>query len=781
MNQEPRTKLDLSEFDEIGVKPAVSAKIPQDTNPPTSSNEVKTNTPPTNLHPPENPNPSATNNTTSSNPPLPPLSQDHDEQKKPVKKNSVHPKKVVIGCLIFFFALFGIMIIAMVFGLRAGEETIMSFGLSPVSLKNWTIGMVNMLFGALALVAVISIIHNLSQRILAEQNNLVKKAKASIKSALSGVIFVVLLSLWFFVYSYISRFEMKPPELPIEIVTNPTYTFELTSPLKIDFSAERITDKFKKNYDIVSYEWDKEGDGKIDNTGQKVTLHFPHGGKKNGVYEVVLSIWLQPKGGGDMVMKEYQKTISISKQEIYGEIEADLESGDVPLRVKFNADEIADPSGSQIINYSWDLDADNRPDRDGFTYRKTEWTFDTIGTHTISLTVTSEDFNDDGTHEEKTFEKIITVHTPADSADTDVWIEAIPKKGFAPLTVNFSAQQESGVTNSKASRVDKYEWNIGDGLESLSGQRNKFTFEKPGTYPVELVVTFFNGQVKRDMVEITVNDESIAPEAIIMTEPKISSRYKAVTGPAPLEVEFDASESKDPDDNIVKYEWDFDGDGLWDEEGSLVKYKFWDKGDYETTLRITDADGNKSRAEIAIKVEEEIATIDFGVNKLAGVAPLTIDFDASGSRLPDGKKIISYEWDFNPEDTSTEKQTLIYERAQTSYVFDTIGEHFVKLTLHADDETKYFDTLKIITTHPSMNAGFSASRLRGDAPLTISFDASKSSGNITRYEWNFNDGTISAEKNVTHIFEKAGIYEVILSVYDALGNISRISETISVN
>ena len=80
-----------------------------------------------------------------------------------------------------------------------------------------------------------------------------------------------------------------------------------------------------------------------------------------------------------------------------------------------------------------------------------------------------------------------------------------------------------------------------------------------------------------------------------------------------------------------------------------------------------------------------------------------------------------------------------------------------------------------------MNAGFSASRLRGDAPLTISFDASKSSGNITRYEWNFNDGTISAEKNVTHIFEKAGIYEVILSVYDALGNISRISETISVN
>ncbi|MCK5472360.1 PKD domain-containing protein [Candidatus Gracilibacteria bacterium] len=735
------TKLDLSEFDEIGVKPASPAEV--------EKNSVKTQI--------------------SQNLNLP--------VKKPLQKDSVSPKKVALGCLIFFFALFALLIVAMIFGLRAGEETIMSFGLSPSSLKNWTVGIVSMLFGSLALAAVISIVYNLGQRILAPKGDFVKKAKAGMKGLVSGIIFVVLLSLWFFVYGYISRFEVKPPELPIEIITNPAYTYELTSPLQIEFSADRIINEFKQDYDIVSYEWDKEGDGKVDNFGPITAIYFPHGGKNNGVYEVILSVWLQPKGGGDMIMKEYSKTISISKQEIYGEIEVDRVSGDVPLTVKFNADEIADPHGSEITNYSWDLDADGRPDRDGFTYRKTEWTFDTIGTHTVTLTATSEDFNDDGTHEEKTFEKTITVHTPADSADADIWIEANPKKGFAPLTVNFTAEKKLGLSNSTSSRIDQYEWKIGDGLETLYGQRSKFTFKKPGNYAVELVVTFFNGQVKRDMIEIIVSDESIAPEAIIQTNPTISMQHKAVAGPIPLKVSFDAGESKDVDNNIVKYDWDFDGDGLWDEEGSLVSYEFWDEGSYKTALRITDSDGNESRAEVDILVGKELAVVNFGANKIAGTVPLMIDFDASSSRVPTGEQIVSYEWSFSADAS----EAFIHERAQISHIFETVGEHLVKLTLHTDDGSKYFDITKIVVADPSLNAQFFASRVSGNAPLGVSFNAEDSSGNISRFEWIFGDGGTSSEQSPSYIFENPGSYEVVLRVHDKLGNVSNASKMISVN
>lgn len=726
-------KINLEEFDEVGIS-----------SPPSTPNS--------NLQPPKK---------------LPP-------------KNPTSPKKVVVISFVFFFVLFAILIGAMVFGLRAGEETISSFGLDPASFKNWTIGMVSMLFGSLSLVAVIAIVYFVGQRLLAEKTDLVKKTKTLLHSLFSGFVLIVFISLWYFVYSYISQFEMANAELPIEIVTNPEYTYELTSPIQIDFSAERIIDNFKTNYDLVSYEWDKESDGQFDATGAQTTLYFPHGGENNGVYNVNLRVRLQPKDAGDIIIKEYQKVISISNQEIYGEIIVNNESGETPLTIKFDASEIADPDGSEILNYSWDLDSDDRPDRDGPSYRTTTQTFETIGEHTIVLVVTSEDFNEDGTHEKKIFEKIITVFEPSSANDIAVEIEATPEKGFAPLTVNFVATQKNLTQNSVNLNASNYSWKIGDGLETLDGKKVKYTFEKPGTYPVELSVTFYNGLVKRDTLEIFVADESIAPVAVIQTDPAVSGQYKSVAGPAPFTVEFNASESTDPDNNIVKYEWDFDGDGLWDEESSLIEHKFRDEGEYTATLRITDSDGNESRAEVAIIVSGEIPVIDFGVSRFAGVAPLTIDFDASGSRLPTGESIISYEWDFSAAASGSQKQTFIYERAQTSHIFENVGEHIVKLTIHSDSGKKYSDTIKIIATYPLLAAKFSASRISGNAPLEISFDSSESSGSIARLQWIFNDGATSSEKNPNHIFRELGEYDVVLKVLDSNGNVATTSQKITV-
>ena len=715
----------------------------------------------------------------SSSPPSSPNSNAQLPKNLP-PKNPTNPKKVAIGCVVFFFILFTILIGAMIFGLRAGEETITNFGLEPTSFKNWTIGMVSILFGSLSLFSIIAIVYFAGQRLLVEKTDFVKKAKAFHHSLLSGFALIVFVALWYFIYGYISQFQMANAELPIEIVTDPEYTYELTSPIQVDFSAERIIDNFKANYDLVSYEWDKESDGKVDATGAQTTLYFPHGGENSGVYNVNLRVRLQPKDAGDIVVKEYQKIISISNQEIYGEIVANNESGEIPLTVKFDADEIFDPDGSEILNYSWDLDNDGRPDRDGPSYRTTTQTFETIGEHNIVLTVTSEDFDEDGTHEQKIFEKTITVFEPASSSDVAVEIEASSEKGVAPLAVNFTATQKNLTGSSANLSASNYNWKIGDGLETLSGKKVKYTFAKPGTYPVELAVTFYNGLVKRDTLEIFVTDESVVPEAAIQTDPAVSRQYKSVAGPAPFTVEFDASGSTDEDDNIVKYEWDFDGDGLWDEEGSLVEHKFRDEGEYTATLRVTDSDENESRAEVAITVSGEIPVIDFGASRLAGVAPLTIDFDASGSRLPAGEEIISYEWDFSAAKSGSKKQTFIYERAQTSHIFEAVGEHIVKLTLHSDSGKEYSDSIKLIATYPSLSAKFSISRTSGNAPLEISFDSSESSGSISRLEWTFNDGATSSEKAPNHIFREPGRYDVVLRVFDSNGNVATKNQEIIV-
>ncbi len=71
-------------------------------------------------------------------------------------------------------------------------------------------------------------------------------------------------------------------------------------------------------------------------------------------------------------------------------------------------------------------------------------------------------------------------------------------------------------------------------------------------------------------------------------------------------------------------------------------------------------------------------------------------------------------------------------------------------------------------------AVFIATPTTGEAPLTVSFDASGSSdpdGTISQYEWDFNnDGTVDATGvTVTHTFSTAGLYTVVLTVTDSTG------------
>lgn len=75
--------------------------------------------------------------------------------------------------------------------------------------------------------------------------------------------------------------------------------------------------------------------------------------------------------------------------------------------------------------------------------------------------------------------------------------------------------------------------------------------------------------------------ENIVPTAKLSADP--------TTGLAPLEVNFDASESKGAGE-IVKYKWDFDGDGTWDQEtiGPTATYIYDIPGTYNARVKVVD-------------------------------------------------------------------------------------------------------------------------------------------------------------------------------------------------
>lgn len=69
---------------------------------------------------------------------------------------------------------------------------------------------------------------------------------------------------------------------------------------------------------------------------------------------------------------------------------------------------------------------------------------------------------------------------------------------------------------------------------------------------------------------------------------------------------------------------------------------------------------------------------------------------------------------------------------------------------------------------------FTATPTTGEAPLTVSFDASGSSdpdGTIAQYQWDFdNNGTVDATgATATHTYSAAGLYAAVLTVTDSTG------------
>tara|TARA_B100000949_G_C14288169_1_gene455509 strand:- start:4605 stop:7619 length:3015 start_codon:yes stop_codon:yes gene_type:complete len=81
------------------------------------------------------------------------------------------------------------------------------------------------------------------------------------------------------------------------------------------------------------------------------------------------------------------------------------------------------------------------------------------------------------------------------------------------------------------------------------------------------------------------------------------------------------------------------------------------------------------------------------------------------------------------------------------------------------------------------NARAEATPKEGTAPLKVTFNSDNSSDDIaiTGFNWNFGDGNTSKEKNPVHTFEKAGEYDVVLTVSDEQGESDRVNLKITVS
>jgi len=236
-------------------------------------------------------------------------------------------------------------------------------------------------------------------------------------------------------------------------------------------------------------------------------------------------------------------------------------------------DQSADPDG-RVVSWRWEFGDGNTSTLRNPTHRYTR-----KGTFTVRLTVTD---NDGATATASRQITVVNVRPEAHFA-------LAPSQPSTLDTVRFTDQ-----STDPDGEVVSWRWEFGDGNTStLRNPTHRYTHK--GTFRVWLTVTDDDGATATATRTIAV--VNLPPVASFTVALHIEHLGLVLRR---REVTFDASDSHDPDGEIVRYQWDF-GDGNT-AEGRIVTHTYPEAGTYTVRLTVTDDDGMTDTTEQEVQV-----------------------------------------------------------------------------------------------------------------------------------------------------------------------------------
>jgi PKD repeat protein len=695
------------------------------------------------------------------------------EQKKPLRRKVVRKigPQFYLGCLGFILFLFVLLVSLIV--LFGGVDLILfeAFNIPADQIPGIISGLVNTTFGIFILLIFIGLLGSFFQMMLAKKEEKERKKKLLWSSIFMGGILLIMLPFWFLVASSIKPVntlrnvpiiqlfarDEEGKETPIEDATN------LNGPIEVKFSAEGAQAQYG-NYRILNYEWDLDGDGEYreGRTGKEVVWEYIDKGKKNGLYDITLKMTAEALPGargvepGTRVELLSKTSLSLVKfsPNIVLTTDPVLLEGSAPFLVTFNAEETTD-ADSADIEYTWNFDEDGDDLYNDAKGAEVKNSFKTPGEYRVSVRAS----DNEGNFRTKMVRVVVTLKAAGEPVAE---IAASPEQGRVPLKLALDA------TGSKAegeATVKKFLWNLGDGTIK-EGAVLSHTYTKAGTYVVELTITDSEGRIGKTTKEIKVQGDTFVPEIVLETNPPLVynrfTREQSIEAEVPQTISFDASRTIDKDEDIIAYEWDFDGDGVFDDTGEKVSHTYDTQGTKLLRLAVRDSKGNRAETTLKIVLTRKDLQAVITATPPTGYVPLRVGFDGSGSRYSNGR-IDGYIWDFG--DGSKPQQSS----AQVSYTYREVGTYNVKLTVLTSDGKEATTTQRIIVNKVPLKSFFEPNVRIGKAPLAVSFSSKESTGSIDQYLWDFGTGDKSTEISPRYSFTRPGKYTVTLRVIDKDG------------
>ena len=313
---------------------------------------------------------------------------------------------------------------------------------------------------------------------------------------------------------------------------------------------------------ITEYDWDF-GDGatEVDLAPTATTQHtYP----TKGHYDVTVKV----KDAGTPAGVTSSPTGIAVTQSPVAQLQATPNSIEVGQTATLNATGSSDADGT-IVSYEWDYEGDGTYSAPTATATSPH-VYPTIGSFAPKVRVTDED----GATDVKAAS--LNVHNPPVVAFT-----ATPSVTSQGVNVNFNG---SGSSSSDPGGITEYAWDFnGDGTFVSSGTSPTTThaYATKGHYPAVL------------RIKDAVNPSGVTatPITITVTTPPVAQL--AVT-PSPSNagdsITLDAAGSNDPDGNIVRYDWDYEGDGSYDlsTTSPSVSHVYPNRGNFTPKVRVVD-------------------------------------------------------------------------------------------------------------------------------------------------------------------------------------------------
>lgn len=293
----------------------------------------------------------------------------------------------------------------------------------------------------------------------------------------------------------------------------------------------------------------------------------------------------------------------------------------------------------------------------------------------------------------------------------------------ATRSVKFALTSDSSV---------RKQWNFGDGgTDTLV--RPIHQYQKDGMYQVCVnIYNPINKCVANRCMSIPVYSQP--------TGALLDADYAYMVDPATLKAQFnDKSTGK-----VKRYYWDF-GDGLSDTTANPL-HTYTKAGQYKVCEFVADSTKNVSQECKDVVVKTALCKADFNFFVTPGTLTTQLTDLSSAS-------IKEHYWDLGDGKFSNKKDVL------TTYA--QAGNYKVCKTILDSTNCKASVCKDVQLGTLACKAGYTF--FVDAATRNVKF-TDQSAGGITSYFWDFGDGSFSNIKDVSHIYQKPGIYNVCQSV-----------------